>query len=140
SQQSTSGVIPAVVQLIYNQTRELQQRFPNIFDLGTAGNIMIWARTEGRQRYDAIAAYFDAITPFRKSEMVGEHDQEALCNEPLIEPVFGYIREPPRAHRRPQTDIDLLSASANRKSGRVMRLLQRVRTRLKTHTRKTIGS
>lgn len=88
--QSTSDVIPAVVQSVYNQTPGLQQRFPNIFDLGTANNIMVWAQIEGRQ-------HLDAIVPFRKNETIKEHNQRALRDAPVIEPVFGYIDEP---HRR----------------------------------------
>lgn len=99
SQQLTSDVIPTVVQSVYNQTPELQQRFPNIFDLGTANNIMVWAQTEGRQRFDTIAAYSDRVVPFRKNETSGEDNQKVLRDEPVIEPVFGAIHEPYRRQR-----------------------------------------
>ncbi|MGH8009638.1 MAG: methyltransferase domain-containing protein, partial [Candidatus Binatia bacterium] len=61
-----SAVIPAALQSLHAQHPELQQRFADFFDLGIADNILAWAQTADRQRYSELAAYFDAIVPFRK--------------------------------------------------------------------------
>jgi uncharacterized protein YbaR (Trm112 family) len=87
------NVIPAIVQSLYQQTPALQQQFPNLFDLGTVRNIMVWAQTQGQQQFSAIADYFAGLIPFHKTVAVNEENQKTLRALPVIEPLFGYIPE-----------------------------------------------
>jgi uncharacterized protein YbaR (Trm112 family)/SAM-dependent methyltransferase len=94
--QLMSEAIPDLVQSMYTQTPELQQRFPSMLDLSTANNIMIWAQTEGRQCSEALAEYFDTLVPFCKNGVAGEQNRTALRDAGVVEPIFGHIPEPSR--------------------------------------------
>jgi hypothetical protein len=86
SPDGTSDVIPEVVQSIWKQTPELQQRFPNVLNLRTTDNIMIWAKTEGRRQFKAIDDYFANLVPFHKSDVIDAHWMSVFESWPVIEP------------------------------------------------------
>jgi uncharacterized protein YbaR (Trm112 family)/SAM-dependent methyltransferase len=140
SPDGTSDVIPEVVQSAWRQTPELQQRFPNMLNLRTANNIMIWAKTEGRKQFKAIDDYFNNLVPFHKNDLIDNHWIEVFDSWPVIEPKFGFIRDQEREGRftRWLHRIEELEAAIETKnrhiehletlirrleSGRVMRLL-----------------
>lgn len=79
-----SAVIPAVLQSLYAQRPELQQRFPNLFDLGIAENILAWAPTADRQHYPMLAEYFETLVPFYKNGVVENGHLPPLHQEPSL--------------------------------------------------------
>lgn len=83
-----SEVVPRLIQDLWEQEPELRSSFPDLFNLGTAKNIMIWAKEDGRQQYTAIDEYFRDLVPFRKSKAVGDEGQKLFCALPVIEPDF----------------------------------------------------
>jgi uncharacterized protein YbaR (Trm112 family)/SAM-dependent methyltransferase len=140
SPDGTSDVIPDVVQTIWKQTPELQRRFPNILNLRTADNIMVWAKTEGRRQFQEIDAYFNNVVPFHKNDVIDQHWIDVFDSWPVIEPKFGFIpdieregRPIKRQHRVDELEraieaknrhIEYLESLIRRlENGRVMRLL-----------------
>ncbi len=93
SPQGTSDVVPEALQAAWRRMAQLQQRFPDMFNLGAADNIMLWAKTEGRQQEQEIARYFDSIVPFYKSDTVGDTDLQIFRDLLVIEPRFGNIAD-----------------------------------------------
>lgn len=91
-----SVVIPAVLQSLYHQSQELQQRFPHLFDLAFPENIMAWAHTADRQQYPALAEHFDTLVPFRKDESVSNGDVHLLRREPIAAPGLPPLTAPPQ--------------------------------------------
>ena len=91
-----SSVIPQLIQDKWEQDPGLQARFPNLFNLGTINNMMLWAKQEGRQQYSDIDAYFQRVVPFRKSATVSDDGQKIFDALPIEEPVFGTIPDPRR--------------------------------------------
>jgi len=141
SPEGTSDVIPAVVQAAWKQQRELQHRFPDIMNLGTTQNVMLWAKNEGRQAVPEIAEYFDSLDYVRKDAVVGDDDLRAFQALPVIEPAFGHIADtgPSRTPTPKQADLAAIIEQKNQhiayledlirryESGRVMRLLRALR-------------
>jgi uncharacterized protein YbaR (Trm112 family)/SAM-dependent methyltransferase len=84
----SSEVVPKVIQDLWEQEPQLKSRFPDLFNLGTARNIMLWAKQEGRQRYTVIDQVFSEVVPFRKSDTVTDEGQKQFDALPVIEPVF----------------------------------------------------
>ena len=140
SPDGTSDVIPEVVQSIWKQIPELQQRFPNMLNLRTADNIMVWAKTEGRRQFKTIDDYFANLVPFHKNDVIDAHWMSVFESWPVIEPKFGFIRDteregPPvkRGHRVEELEAIIEKKNQHIKhieslvrrleSGRVMRLL-----------------
>jgi SAM-dependent methyltransferase len=74
------SVIPPVVLDAHRQSADLQRRFPHPLDLSVPDNLMIWAKTEGRQ-LPAIDAFFRALRPFTKRE--GFTDRSIVEGWPL---------------------------------------------------------
>jgi 2-polyprenyl-3-methyl-5-hydroxy-6-metoxy-1,4-benzoquinol methylase/uncharacterized protein YbaR (Trm112 family) len=62
----STEVIPAPVLKAYQRSRELRQRFPNPFDIGTADNLLAWAGSEEARGNRAIAAHLEQVVPFHK--------------------------------------------------------------------------
>jgi hypothetical protein len=89
----TSGVVPLVVQQAWQELPELQQCFPNLFDLGTTKNVMLWAKNEGRYQVETIAQHLDTVVPFNKKRMTDTTEQNPLPDWQLIEPTYGYIAD-----------------------------------------------
>jgi uncharacterized protein YbaR (Trm112 family)/SAM-dependent methyltransferase len=140
SPDGTSEVIPEVVRSIWQQAPELQQRFPNMLNLRSADNIMIWAKTEGRRQFKAIDDYFANLPPFHKSDVIDDHWMNVFGSWPVIEPKFGFIRDTEREGHpvKNRYQVEELEAIIEKKnqhikqlesliqrleSGRVMRLL-----------------
>ncbi|HST06481.1 MAG TPA: Trm112 family protein [Chloroflexia bacterium] len=142
----TSDVVPQVIQDIYELEPELKQRFPNLFNLGTINNILLWAKQEGRHQFGAIDDYFQKVVPFRKSETVGDEGQKAFDAMSILDPTFATIPEGRQGTLLDEADysqrvaeqwaeIQAKNAHIKRlerhiqrlESGRVMRLLGRVR-------------
>ncbi len=92
-----SEVLPAVVQAAWQHDAALQQRFPDMVDLGHADNLLRWARHEGRTTYPAIDAYFAALLPFDKHANSKLPAASPLDELPVVEPAFGCIRDAARA-------------------------------------------
>jgi SAM-dependent methyltransferase len=88
---AVSAVIPAVLRSQWEQRADLQERFPNIYNLGTAENVLLWAKSEGRLQVEAIAAYFDCLVPFRKRGAMDSEDQRAFDMLPVVESRFTHI-------------------------------------------------
>jgi uncharacterized protein YbaR (Trm112 family)/SAM-dependent methyltransferase len=145
STHARSSVIPQCVQAAWEQTPELQQRFPKLFDLGTTSNIMTWAAQEGRRQFPPIADYLQGLTAFKKREAPAAVDQPAFSELPLVEPRFGNIADTKRAEPVTQQiltlqqRVDFLEQTIGRKdqhihhlesligqieSGRLMKLLR----------------
>jgi len=65
---SNDSVIPPAIMDIYLRTPELQAKYPNPNDLTIPNNLMIWAKTEGRNSHPEIAACFSEMRSFSKYE------------------------------------------------------------------------
>ena len=139
-------MIPEVVQSIWKQTAELQQRFPNILDLRTADNIMVWAKAEGRQQFKQIDDYFVNLVPFHKNDVIDAHWIGVFELWPVIEPAFRFIRDTEREgfpikRRQHVEELEAIIEQKNQhiqqlellirrlESGTVMRLLSLLRRR-----------
>lgn len=148
-----SEVIPAGLQQLWKQTPTLQDRFPDIHNLGTDQNILLWAKHEGREHYQMLTQYFDSVEPFRKNTIIDDTAQQLFAAEPIIDPGVSHIPDVAR-EQRAQADsevhhtIETLHAAIRSKdqelhtknqhithletllkqieSGRIMRILQRV--------------
>lgn len=72
---------------------ELQQQFPNLYNLATVDNIVLWAKNEGRQQHEAIDRYFNNLSAFTKADQVDSEAVSAFRQLPVIEPIFGHIAE-----------------------------------------------
>ena len=86
-----STLIPQCIHKVWDSRKDVQERFPNLNDLTTVNNVLVWAVREGQAEYPEIASYLKAIVPFNKR---GEHmgfDRSILRGYPLIEPQFGAI-------------------------------------------------
>ena len=156
-----SGVIPPIIHTLWEQEPGLRQQFPDLVDLGTANNILLWAKREGRQKYSALDDYFSNLVPFRKNATVTDAGQEFFNELPVVEPLFHAIPNPAAGLstkeeldlRRQQEatlrrQVETLTSTIEAKnqhiahleslirqieSGRVMRLLRRF-SRNKQHT------
>jgi uncharacterized protein YbaR (Trm112 family) len=60
------SLIPTPVMDIYRRVPELQVRYPDPNNLAVPDNLMMWAKTTGREQYPQIAAYFAELLPFSK--------------------------------------------------------------------------
>jgi uncharacterized protein YbaR (Trm112 family)/SAM-dependent methyltransferase len=139
-----SEVLPAVVQEVWRQDTALRQRFPDMFDIGHAENLLRWAQHEGRTTSPAIDEYFAAQEAFDKHGDGKRPVASAFQELPVIEPVFGCIRDEARTPlisrklaqaeeriryleqhlREKDQHISVLEALIQRiESGRVMRAL-----------------
>ncbi|HEX6292571.1 MAG TPA: methyltransferase domain-containing protein [Herpetosiphonaceae bacterium] len=145
SPHGTSDVIPEVVQAAWRSTPALQRQYPALLNLGTARNIMQWAKTGGRQQDAAIERYFAELRPFQKHADMGAAQDHHLPAE-VVEPDFSHIPDREREQRLKeqgaQHPIAALQATIARKdehiryleglieqiqSGRIMRALRLIR-------------
>lgn len=124
----SSEVIPAFVQNAWTQAPDLQQAFPNMFNLGTASNVMIWAKTQGRRQFNAIEEGFRTLTAFQKDGSDHTADIQSFQALPLVEPVFGNIPDTQRSIilsktvEQLQEDITDLEAMLTRKNEHIVYL------------------
>ena len=143
SPDGATEVIPEAVQTAWRGRPDLRQRYPDMLNLGTAQNVMLWAKGEARQSAPEVAANLDSLGAFRKSADVGDGDLRAFQQLPAVEPAFGHIpgAGPARAAGPTGADLAAIIEQKNRhiahledliqryESGRVMRLLRRLRLR-----------
>jgi 2-polyprenyl-3-methyl-5-hydroxy-6-metoxy-1,4-benzoquinol methylase/uncharacterized protein YbaR (Trm112 family) len=142
---AASQLIPAVLQAVYARTPELQQRFPNLYDLGVPENILAWAHTEGRQTSPEIAVALDALAPFHKNGSGQDGNLQALRREPVV--VQGLETGPASSVRSIRVMLDTLEqglrwAARGRFLQRLKRssLLQALRGRTRTWARSSSSS
>lgn len=86
-----STLIPQCIHKIWGSRKEVHERFPNINDLTTVNNILVWAVREGWAEYPEIASYLETIVPFNKRREQTGFDRSIVRAYPLIEPQFGAI-------------------------------------------------
>jgi SAM-dependent methyltransferase len=84
-------LIPPIIHSIWEEHKEIRETFPNINDLTTTKNILIWAQNEGKDKYPELSEYFQKIIPFNKREEIGKSDRPNINTLPIIEPIFGAI-------------------------------------------------
>lgn len=58
-------IIPEPIMKVYQSSPELQNRFPDPFNLIRPDNLLLWAKTEGLSNPE-ISSYIQSITPFSK--------------------------------------------------------------------------
>lgn len=86
-----ASVIPRLLHELWEKHTDLQERYPNINQLTTIENIMIWAKQEGRSQFQEIAEWMDGIKPFDKWATGEEWDRPEIRSMPFIEPRYGAI-------------------------------------------------
>lgn len=86
-----ASIVPAVIKTVWAQHPELQARYPNLNDLSTTENILLWAKTEGRKAFPEIDRCLQTLVPFNKRRPGAVWDRSALKSLPLIEPKFGAV-------------------------------------------------
>jgi SAM-dependent methyltransferase len=59
-------IIPPVILDAHFTSSQLQERYPDPYDLACPDNLMTWARTEGRDQHPDIARFFAELHPFSK--------------------------------------------------------------------------
>jgi hypothetical protein len=84
-----ASLIPPVIKNIWSENSELQACYPNINDLTTADNVLVWAATEGRLAYPKIDAYLEDLPRFNKRGPDAPWDRTTIKSYPLQEPKFG---------------------------------------------------
>ena len=110
-----SSLIPSVIKDVWERDKELQDRFPNINQLTTVDNILVWAKQDGRNQYPEIACYLDNIVPFNKRGSKAPWDRSVVHSMPLIDPCFGAIGfdpDDPKSSRLPKILSTFLSTLA----------------------------
>jgi uncharacterized protein YbaR (Trm112 family) len=86
-----SDVIPRVIQTTWETELSVKSRFSQLFDIGTAPNIMIWAKDEGRKQFSAIDEWYKSMVPFRKNTTVDNSGLEKFNVLPVISAIYGSI-------------------------------------------------
>jgi uncharacterized protein YbaR (Trm112 family)/SAM-dependent methyltransferase len=85
-----SSSIPEVIRSAWRGSPGLQERFPKMYDLGTAKNILLWAKSEGRETVPEIATFLGGIQPFQK-QPGGTQTRDSTPHLPVVEPKFGTL-------------------------------------------------
>jgi SAM-dependent methyltransferase len=86
-----TGLIPGILQKIWQEDKGFQERFPNIVDLTTVENILIWAKEEGRWQYESIEKYLKELQPFNKRGGDAEWNRQAIREMGFQEPKYGAV-------------------------------------------------
>ncbi len=60
------SLIPVPIMDVYRLIPELQARYPDPNNLAIPDNLMVWAKTTGREQHSQIATYFAELLPFSK--------------------------------------------------------------------------
>ncbi len=84
-----SSLIPPTVRQLWSEDKSLQSRFPDINNLATAENILVWAKDHGRRAHPQIDAYLSSLEPFNKRGPSAPFDRSSLRSWPVVEPEFG---------------------------------------------------
>lgn len=91
---SNSSLIPDILRSIWEQDPTLQERFPNPQQLNLSDNILLWAKTDGQDRYPEIAQFLDHLVPFNKREARGMPDRSAIRSLPILPATYGAVDYP----------------------------------------------
>lgn len=136
SDDGKSEVLPSMVQQAWQQSPVLQQRFPELLNLGTTNNIMLWAKGEAQQQAPELAAYLATLEYFQKHEDSSATDLMTWQGLPITEPAFGYIEDHQRAPIAPApaaanpelpARVQELEASLEQKNRHVLALKDHIR-------------
>lgn len=129
--QSAPGatVIPAPVWKAWEESADLQRRFPVPENLGTIANLQRWAMEEGWREHSGIDAFLRAAAPFSKRGEANP-DRSAIRSLPWVEPRFGTIADFP-THAPPRKPVVRKArlVQLNDWISEKVRLLQRLRNR-----------
>jgi uncharacterized protein YbaR (Trm112 family)/SAM-dependent methyltransferase len=87
----TSTLIPVSIREIWERVEDLRNRFPDLNQLTTTKNILLWAKSEGRKTYPEISRYLDGLQPFSKKEAWATWQRTEIHCLPLVEPHFGAV-------------------------------------------------
>lgn len=105
-----SKVIPEELQTAWQTSEELRRDLPDIANLGTAENILLWAKREGQATHTDIPHVLTAQEPFQK--YAADYTDALAMFEalPVIEPTF--VNVPDLNHRPDYSDmfVNYLSA------------------------------
>jgi len=86
-----ASLIPEVLHYLWENTAELRDRFPDIHQLASTDNILIWAKGEGREQYPEVADLLEKVRPYNKCGEAAEWDRSALQALPHIDPKYSTI-------------------------------------------------
>ena len=86
-----SSLLHSTIQEAWRSDKDLQKRFPNINELTTVDNILVWAKREGRNLFPEIAEYLDSILPFNKRGPEAGWIRDYIHSLEFQEPPFGAI-------------------------------------------------
>ncbi len=84
-------LVPEVISHIFENNEDIRCRFPNINNLFTSKNILLWVKTEGRALYPEIDTFLKGIAPFNKRGDEVPHGRIEILNMPIFESRFGAI-------------------------------------------------
>ncbi|MDE3091526.1 MAG: class I SAM-dependent methyltransferase, partial [Chloroflexota bacterium] len=85
-------IIPSVIKTAWVNNPELRRRYPNLPNLGTIDNLLIWAQTEGWKTFAEIETYLSHLERFdKRGDDKTLWDRSTIRSLPLIEPRFGAI-------------------------------------------------
>ena len=115
-----STLIPQSIHKIWDSSKEVHERFPNLNDLTTVNNILAWAVREGQAEYPEIASYLKTIVAFNKRGEQTGFDRSIVRAYPFIEPQFGAIGFQPGG----SMEVDARIAEEKQKSRGVKEDLQ----------------
>ena len=85
----TSTLIPKVIQEKWEANSQLKEQFPDINNLTTTNNIMVWALGKGRKQYPEIDQYLMKLKPFTKHGEDAPWNRDHIRSLPLSEAKFG---------------------------------------------------
>lgn len=91
-----STLVPQAVVNIWNESAEMQKKFPVINQLTTANNILLWAKQEGIKQYPELRELFNDLQPFNKRGPIAPWNRDAIKSMPIIEPYFGAVGFDPK--------------------------------------------
>ncbi|HEU4325538.1 MAG TPA: class I SAM-dependent methyltransferase [Roseiflexaceae bacterium] len=132
---SESAVIPQPLQEAWAASPALQARFPQLYDLGHADNILRWSKGEGCAGDPSIAALWERAIPFQKADRVMTDAVATFESWPVIEPVYSNIPDQARnglfdpqaeAIQRATAPLEQQIAEKNEHIARLESLLRRV--------------
>jgi uncharacterized protein YbaR (Trm112 family)/SAM-dependent methyltransferase len=86
-----SSLIPGVIRKAWAVDKNLQNRFPNLNQISTIDNILVWAKQEGRKQNNEIEGYLNNLQPFNKRGSEAFWNREYIHSMPLLEARFGAV-------------------------------------------------
>jgi len=91
---SVSTVVPPPVWRAWETVPGLKERFPQPLNVGTADNLLRWAREEGGG-HQPIAEYLADAEPFHKRGAGAPFDRSTIRSMPFVEPRYGTLQDYP---------------------------------------------